>query len=781
TVIIDLINTQLDLATDDSILQDNPVAGIASVQIAPLDGNSVRITVVGQEQAPAVEVNQADGELIVGVATGEAIANQPAAPPTEEEPLPSADSAEEEEDAIRLIVTGEAAESPYLAPETTGINRTDTSLFEIPQTIQVLPERLLEDQQVIRLQDALLNVPNAVQGNQFGGASEAPIVRGFDQLTILRDGFRRSTVINARQAFQEIANVERIEVLSGPASILYGSIEPGGVVNLVTKRPLSEFFAEAELQVGSFGLIRPTVDITGPVTAAGDLLYRLNVAYERSDGFRNFDTDVERLFIAPTLEWRPSDRTTVTFDLEYLSDRRPFDRGIFPFDDGVVDVPRNTIFGEPGDFAEFETLDIGYRLEHQFSDNWQLRNRFRYSNTDFFNLRAEVNEALGGINQAAGIVVRGFASNDGEVKTFDFQTELIGEFTTGSIDHTVLLGFDILFSSLSQVTTGDLAPVVSLFDPVVGLIDQPNTPLPFTLTDTESDLLQFGIILQDQIQVLPNLTFLLGGRFDFINQRTQAAPIFIPGLAFSPGSEEDQSFTNFSPRLGVVYQPVEPLSLYASYSRSFTPNTLEQTTASGDFLDPQEAEQFEIGVKAELLGGRLAATLALFDLTLRNVAVTDPNNPNAVLPIGQQNSQGLELTVQGEILPGWNIAASYGLLNANIPESPNFPNGATPAHVPENTASLFTTYEIQSGDLAGLGFGLGVFFVDQRFGNFENDFRLDSYWRTDASIFYRSDRWRAGLSFQNIFDEEFFTGGVLRRGTNPGQPFTVVGSISITF
>ena len=779
TVVIDLVNTQLNLETGDRIIQDNPAAGITSIQVAPLDTNSVRITITGQEQAPTATLVQDGGKLVVSVAPADALVDQPPATTTDEViPEPEVPAGE---DAIRVVVTGEPTTSPYLAPDTTGINRTDASIFEIPQTIRVLPERLLEDQQVIRLQDALRNVPNVVQGNQFGGVSEQPVIRGFGELTILRDGFRRRTEVGARQALQETANIERIEVLSGPSSILYGNVEPGGIINLVTKRPSSEFFAEAELQAGSFGFVRPTVDITGPITAEGDLSYRFNAAYESGEGFRDFDTDIERLFVAPVLEWQISDRTNLILALEYLDDSRPFDRGIPPLGDGVVDVPRDTIYGEPDDFSEIETLDVGYRFEHEFSDNWRLRNRFRYSNTDFFNRRTEISEALGGINEVTGDVNRVFLNNDSQINVFDFQTELVGEFTTGPIEHTVLLGFDFLFSDIDRKTTSILAPVINLFDPEVGIIDPPDPPFPFATVDVESDLSQVGLIFQDQIRVLPNLTFLLGGRLDFIHQQVQAEPVVIPGLISSPGSDNEQNFTNFSPRLGVVYQPVEPLFFYASYSQSFTPNTLTETTSDGDFLDPQEAEQFEIGVKAELLEGRLAATLALFDLTLENIATADPDDGNFVIPIGEQKSRGFELTVQGEILPGWNVVASYGWLDAEVSESEDFPDGAVPAQTPENTASLFTTYEIQEGNLAGLGFGLGIFFVDDRFGNVQNDFELDSFWRTDASIFYRSDRWRASLNFQNIFDEEYFTGGVLRRGTNPGQPFTVLGSIAVTF
>ena len=787
TVVIDLTNTQLNLPTGDRIVQANPVAGVASIEIAPLDANSVRITLIGQEQAPTATVVQADGELIVSASITEAVVEQPPEELPEAQPDPTDEATSETEtspavgEGIRILVTGEQPETEYLAPTTTTGTRTDTSIFEIPQTIQVIPEQVLEDQQVIRLREALRNVPNAVEGNTFGGTSEEFVIRGFSAATILRDGFRTANTDEATAGFEEIANVERVEVLSGPASILYGSIEPGGVINLVTKQPLPEFFAEAEVQIGSFGLVRPTVDISGPLTEDSDIFYRLNAAYEYSDGFRDFDTEVERFFIAPVVAWEISDRTTLTFELEYLDDRRPFDRGIPPIGDAIADVPLNTVIGEPNDFAEVETLNVGYRLEHEFSDRWQLRNRFRYRESDFLNRRTEVSFPLGGIDETTGNIARSFDANESTSESFELLTEVVGEFMTGSIKHTVLLGFDVLYSDNSNLATTNFAPPINLFDPQTGQVEAPELPLALTLLDADVELTQFGVILQNQIQLFPNLTILLGGRFDVGSQDRQTEPVFIPGFISSPGADEQQDFSNFSPRVGIVYQPIAPLYLYASYSQSFRPNTLAQTTVEGDFLDPEEAEQFEIGVKAELLEGRLATTLALFDITLENIAASDPNDPTFIVPIGRQTNRGIELTVQGEILPGWNVIGSYGFIDAEIEASEDFPDGATPRNVPENTASLFTTYEIQSGALEGLGFGFGLFFVDRRFGDDSNTFELDSYWRTDASIFYRRDRLQVGLNFRNLFDVDYFESAVDRRGANPGEPFTVLGSISYTF
>lgn len=771
--IVDLTNTQLRLPAGEPFVADNPSDTIAQVRVAPLDANSVRITVEGRTEALAGEVAQTEAGLVLAIAPETAAL--PSLEPPEPETAPAAP-----EGALQVVVTGQASEDRFLVPEASTGTRTDTSLFEVPQSIQVIPEAVLESQQVIRLNEAIRNIPSAIQGNTFGGTSEEFILRGFEGVTILRDGFRTG-IEDFAGGFEETANIERVEVLQGPASILYGNLQPGGVINVVTEEPTDEFAFESDMQLGSYGLARPRLNVSGPATTDGSVRYRLNAAYETRDGFRDFETDVDRYFVAPTIAWAIDDDTDLTLELEYVDDRRPFDRGIPALGDEIADVPRDTIIGEPGDFAETEVLNVGYRLEHRFSEAWTLRNRFRYSATDFLNLRTELNQQLGGLDETTGDVARSFDSNDSRLESFEVQTELTGEFSTGSIDHTLLLALDAFFVDSAIETTIDFAPPVNLFDPQIGRVPTPDLPLQFTINDSETELDRFGVLLQDQITLTPELNLLLGGRLDFINQRIDSAEASIPGLFFSPAFEEDRRESAFSPRVGIVYQPVEPLSIYASYSRSFQPNSLTQTTVEGDFLDPEEAEQFEVGLKAELIENRLAATLSFFDITQTNVAATDPDNPDFVVPIGEQTSRGLDFSLQGEILPGWNVIASYGLLDAEIQESPDFPAGAQPRNVADNTASLFTTYEIQRGRLQGLGFGVGLFYVGDRPGDDANTFELDSYLRTDATIFYEQDNLRLGLNFRNLFDVRFFESSVDRRGAIPGDPFTVQGTLSIRF
>lgn len=263
----------------------------------------------------------------------------------------------------------------------------------------------------------------------------------------------------------------------------------------------------------------------------------------------------------------------------------------------------------------------------------------------------------------------------------------------------------------------------------------------------------------------------MGGRFDIADQERRDR------IEDTTTNQNDEAFT---PRVGLVYQPIEPISLYASYGRSFNPNS--GIRAEGSFLEPERGTQYEVGIKADL-NDRLSATLAAYELTKSNIAITDPEDPDFSLPVGEVRSRGIELDISGEILPGWKIIAAYAYTNSEITEgNDNYPVGLATALIPKNAASLWTTYEIQSGNLQGLGFGLGLFYVDERPGDFDNTYELPSYLRTDAAIFYRRNNWEAAINIKNLFDVEYFESVNYGRLTiQPGVPFAVIGSFSVEF
>ncbi|MEM6839812.1 MAG: TonB-dependent siderophore receptor [Cyanobacteria bacterium P01_C01_bin.120] len=745
----------------DEFQQFEPTEGIALVQVTELPDNRVQVVITGADAAPTAEVSTAANGLTLSIAPGVARG--------------------ESDETLRLVVTGEEG-SRYFEPDTSTATRTDTPLRDTPQSIQVVPREVLEDQQVITLGDALRNVSGVVRSEQiFNG--EQFIIRGFNGSTTLRDGFRLND--GGRVGFLELSNLETIEVLKGPASILAGSINPGGAINLVTKQPLSEPFYNLEFQADNRGLISPSIDLSGPLTADSRLRYRLNALYRNQDSFRGYDTDIERGFVAPTVSWQIGDRTDLTVYLEYLDDERPGDDGLIALGDEVADVPSDLVIGELDDIAREETLRVAYQFEHRFSDTdcvqacqrWKLRNGFSFFRSD---LSSELTSAISVLDDTTGDVLL-VSAFDSDVETaFDLQTNVVGEFNTGSIEHRVLVGVDLFRNVLDDrdLRVDFFSPIpFNVFDPVYGTVPRPDredTPI-LALQDIRDDGL--GIYLQDQVTLLDNLKLLAGVRYDTIEQEVTSSPTFSNPNSSESTINEDA----FTPRVGLVYQPIEEVSLYGSYSTSFLPNTA--TTVEGELIKPERGEQFEIGARAELLEGRLTANLALFDITKENVATADPDNFGFSIATGEQRSRGVELDIAGEILPGWNIIANYAYTDAEITSDNSENEGNRLSGVPENNVNLWTTYDIQNGPLEGLGFGLGVNYVSERFGDVANSFTADEYFLTNAAISYKRDNWRAALNIRNLFDVDYIESAGRTRtiGIGPGEPFTLIGSFSIEF
>ncbi|MEM0981755.1 MAG: TonB-dependent siderophore receptor, partial [Cyanobacteria bacterium P01_H01_bin.58] len=449
------------------------------------------------------------------------------------------------------------------------------------------------------------------------------------------------------------------------------------------------------------------------------------------------------------------------------------------------------ITGEADDDASNETLRIGYDFEHRFSDNWRIRTTFSYYRFDpIFVVAGAADPTFLGLPPAApGELLRAYTATRQLTQDTALQTNVVGEFATGSIEHTLLAGVDLSWSRLDQSglqSTTIQAPVFGLpyfniFDPVYGVISRPaNFSGPLTATN-DSYREGYGIYVQDQIQLADNLHLLAGLRYDIIASEGRT------GLDTGNINKTSSRSTAFSPRLGVVYQPIEPLSLYASYSRSFVPNNFA-VTATGELLEPERGVQFEVGARAELFEGRLVANLAVFDITKQNVATDDPNflpGSGFSVAIGEQRSRGIELDVIGEILPGWNVVANYAYTDATITESNDNinPEGNRLFGVPEHNINLWTTYEIQEGDLAGLGFGLGVNYVGERFGDNLNSFVLEDYFLTNAAIFYERNDWNFALNIRNLFDVNFIDSSENSRDfeIRPGEGFTIIGSVSVEF
>ncbi|MEH2070892.1 MAG: TonB-dependent siderophore receptor [Nostoc sp.] len=757
--IANIPNAQLRLPQGNSFQQEKPIAGITQITVTNLNAKTVRLTVVGEKALPTVELFDDNIGLVFGISS-QPTATSPQQPPqtqqpeNQTQPKPSAESNE----PIELVVTGEQDE--YRVPDASTATRTDTPLRDIPASIQVIPRQVLQDQKAVRLQDAVQNVSGVTQSGNYGGTG-APgfIIRGFEQYGNFRNGFRDNDLFT----LSDIANVERVEVLKGPASVLFGQAEPGGIINIVTKQPLSEPYYAADFTAGSYDFYRPTLDFSGPLNTDKTLLYRLNVAYQNSGSFRDF-VNTERIFIAPSLTWKIGTKTTLNFDFEYLNNDTGFDRGIVAVGNRPAPIPISRFLGIPGENDSKTTVyKAGYTLEHQFSENWRLRNAFFINIAKNNNFYTQPDSLIDD-----QFLTRSYENSKFESDNYTLQTEVIGKFATGSIIHQPLLGIELGLSETPVIFRDAALPPIDIFSPVNNSVI-PTEPLEATFKAKYSgDTL--GIYLQDQITLLDNLKLLVGGRFDFIYQKTDDLL-----LAATSTSQSDQAF---SPRVGIVYQPIPAISLYASYSSSFVPVT--GNAADGSIFEPQRGTQYEVGVKADL-NNRLSATLAAYQITKTNVLTTDLNNTSFSIQVAEQRSRGVELDVAGEILPGWKVIAAYAYTDAEITEDNQLPVGNLLTNVAPHNASLWTTYEIQSGSLQGLGFGLGLYYVGDRQGDLDNSFILPSYFRTDAALYYQHNNWKAAINIKNLFDEKYYETSQTRNVIYPGAPLTVLGTISWEF
>ncbi|MEH1843081.1 MAG: TonB-dependent siderophore receptor [Nostoc sp.] len=765
--IVDVSGGQLRLLSGDAFRfrSQKPVEGITEITAQNIDANTVRVTVVGEKTLPTVELFDDDAGLVFAVATTATAMQPPQTPQTQEKPASQTPSTQGDE-PIELVVTGE--QDNYRVPNSSVGTRTDTPLRDIPQSIQVIPQQVLRDQNAPSFNEALRNVPGLTANR--GSTSEVPqfSIRGFraaggNDATFLRNGLRDAGRVDTRLA----PNIERIEVLLGPASVLYGIGNPGGTINIVTKQPLRDPFYAVDTTIGNYDFYQGAIDLSGPLNDSKSLLYRFNAGYQNSNSFVDFYNQ-ERFTIAPVISWDISQRTHITLEGEYTDRNEVFDSGlpavgtVLPNLNGKI--RRGFFAGDPNSIQYLKIYRLGYRLEHQFSNNWSLQQAFQWglskvNSTD----RERYNFSLDADNR----ILSGLLFDEAnDTNTYDLNVNLTGRFSTGSIGHQITLGTDLGRYERRDNLLSAPTPPLDLFNPVYGQpAAGPYTPL--FVQDNSTDTL--GIYVQDQVKLAENLKLLLGGRFDLFKQTTED---------FITDTRTEQSGNAFSPRVGIVYQPIGPISLYANYNRSFTPVT--GRNFEGDVFEPERSTQYEVGAKADL-NSQLSATLSFYDLTRTGVLTNDPNNSNFSIQTGEQRSRGIELSVQGEILPGWNIIAGYAYTNAQVTEDNTIPVGNRLANVPENALNFWTSYEIQRGSMKGFGVSLGFFFTGERQGDLDNSYQLPSYLRTDAAIFYKRDRFRAGLNFRNLFDVTYLEASDYKVGNFYGEPFTVQGTIRWEF
>ncbi|MBE7384255.1 MAG: TonB-dependent siderophore receptor [Leptolyngbya sp. SIO1E4] len=722
-----------------------PAEGIALVQVSPLAGDRVQVVITGADAVPEVAVGSNAAGLTLSVVPGMAQAG-------------------EANEAIQIVVTGEVDEG-YNPSSATTATRTDTPLRDIPQSIQVVPRQVLEDRNVRTVNEAIETVSGVIDG----GDTIFRIFRGFSTngTSQLRNGNRIGDTFSLIPE-EPVVAIERVEVLKGPSSVLYGALEPGGVINTITRQPLSEPYYNLAFEVGNPGLYQPSVDLTGPLTSDESVLYRFIAAYSSEDGYFEGGGRNNTL-IAPSITFDIGDRTSLDLYYEYSRYAGDLYGSLHTVarSDGSFLLRDVNVWGNRElTFDERVSHKYGFSLGHEFNENLRLRTAFSANNFSVPRQRFAV--PIGIVDDR--FVELFYLDRTQSDDTYFGQVDLLGSFNTGSISHQLLVGVDYenAFQRFESFSSQILLPLLDSLNP-----DYDVTRPTDLNQDFESERLAetYGVYLQDQIEFSDNLKLLIGGRYDWAYYREDDITNDIDEPTINDGA--------FSPRVGLVYQPSDTVSLYASYSRSFRQTT--EFNPDGEVFEPTRGTQYEIGTKLDFLEGRLSTSLVAYHLTRTNITTPDPENPVFSIQTGEARSQGVELDVAGEILPGWNVILSYAYTDAEVTEDNDISVGNQLNNVPFNQASLWTTYEIQAGDLAGLGFGLGLFFVGERQGDLANSFELDSYLRTDAALYYRRDQLNAAINIRNLFDIDYASFADSPTLIGRGEPFTITGSISWEF
>jgi iron complex outermembrane recepter protein len=753
-LVIDILDANLAFSIRNGVTKTNPAPGITAIKLAKVDESSIRLTITGETQAPSAEVVPARQNLVLSV-------------------TPEGNTAQTQPDEeIEIIATGEAEEDDdYFVPDV-GVTRTDTPIIDTPGTAQVIPRQVLEDRGVTKFSDALKTAVGVTSNSPSTSSFNNVLIRGFNSdLNYLRNGLSEGASI--LQPPRDLNNVERLEILSGPASVTGGQIAPGGIVNVVTKQPSLSPLYELSASYGSFNTVEGAFDFSGPLNESKTVAYRLNTSIYHSDTFIDTDdVDIERFSIAPVLSWQIGKQTKLSFEGLYVNSQTPQRNGL-PAQGTVLDnpngeIPKDQFVGEPNfDGNDRKFTQIGYDLEHKFSKNWSLRHAFTY-----FNFQLDQREAFVNVLQdnLRTLERSGDLFKD-DINSYQATAYVTGEFKTGRINHELLAGVDYVFEEDFAESQFFAAENIDLFEPeFAGGVGEELSEDAGRERGTRDGT---GLYLQDQIKVFDErLSLVLGGRVDFVGASSE-------DLLDDSAEKDSQDDSAFSPTVGILYKLADNISLYGSFSRSFEQEI--GRSASNETFEPTRGTQYEVGVKADWLKDRLFSTLALYDLTQTNVLTEDPEDSEFEIQTGEQNSKGIELQTTGEITPNWQVIASYAYTDAEITQDNVFTVGNSLPNVPENAVSLWNTYTISQGNLSGLGFGLGMFYVGEREGDLDNSFQLDDYFRTDAALYYRRDDLNLALNFKNLFDVDYIESADDDLRVFPADPFTVVFSASYKF
>src|SRR6056297_205043 len=673
-------------------------------------------------------------------------------------------------DAISVLGWRPSDTLGYLADTLSSATKTENRLHDTAMSISVITEDLIIDQNALSLDEALRNVAGVGVGPNAANVSvqEEFTIRGFESALVRLNGVQRRST-----GPLSTANIESIEVIKGPMSVLYGDLSPGGFINVQTKRPGPEAAAEFRTSLSTVAPGRGTtaygsMDLTGPVTEDGQWLYRLIASGQGGNQF--IDTaDREQYFVAPSLSFIGADRRLRTdLDLTYLRNDETFQFGIPARGDRPdrrLDI--DTFLGSTDGGKETEDYGAELRTRYQLSDSTQIDAALTWHLNEHFSIALRPFGTAGAQVADDDTIRRSFSLRSFETSDTQFEANLIHEFGWGSTEWRLLAGFDVRRTEVDHSGPG--------FGNIINF-DRANVFAPdrsVQLPSADSDLISFfdrvdqtsdtvGGYVQAESWLTDRLRLVAGLRYSELEYT----------FADTSGFTFTEKPDSVDPRVGLLYKLGQDTSVYASYSSSFE----QSFSFDPDNVEPLEAEQIELGLKHEWFDGRAMLTVSLFELTQKNLSTTDPET-GFNRQIGEAESRGVEIEVRGRVIRGLTVSGSYSYLDNEISKDNDGAQGNRLPNVPQEEASIWLNYEAGVHTGLPLTLSAGWFYEGERFTSANNGLRLPGYATADASVAYRfseSERpaeLRAGV--KNIFDREYFVSGFGEGIAFPGRPRTV--------
>ena len=692
--------------------------------------------------------------------------------------------------------------------------KTATALKDVPQSIAYVTKELILDQGAITVNDVVRNMSGVNPYSFYNDFS----IRGFRATGNrnsgnLVNGMRTQTSLWRQSS---LANIERVEVIKGPASALFGNAAPGGVINRVTKKPLDVARQSVTLTTGSFGTTRAYTDLTGPLNDKKTLLYRLNLGYENTDGFRDLQ-GLTSYIVAPSFTYRASKQTQLNIDMTYVNHQGKLDRGVAVFGDGsLFSRPISATQSAANDYLRENSVNLSFALSHRLAQGLLFNSTYLFSSYDEDLLEHSQDNAF--VKKADGkdnpsLVLMRVTQRQRHFRNNNFNNYLTWDVTTGAMKHKLLVGYDHFNTQLAPgssyieaggylLKNGGTAKTFNVKKSLDYLLDEnknPRTNVPaFDLNSSAgnryqdiskyiyeskdvkpSDQYTNGVYLQEQL-TWHKLQVLLGARMEWFTDVTQN----------KNGSESKTHQHAFTPRVGLVYSVVPSTNVYATWIRGFEPQSVavQSNPGSGGPFDPVESELWEIGAKGEYLNKRLSVTTALFSLrqknTLYNAGVS--GQPDLMVPIGEELSRGVEFDVSGRILPYWSIMASYAFNVAEISKAPegtkdlNLQRPGTPRH----SANLWTKFIVPTGMLRNLGIGVGLNGVSERKGQVgrrENVVAYPGYALLNLALYYKVQEVQIQVNLNNALNKQYYISGYDRLRSFPGAPRNINLTINYRF